>query len=299
MGLKSIIDGIKAEQAAAGIAPEGEIVDLGEAFWNYLTAISESKDQRRAPGYHPSQMYGFCPRKEVLAHFFPKPEADYIDPGLQMIFDWGTAWHWLTQNHYFGPMGILWGVWKCNECAKSVEGFMPEPHKLCHPRWKPGGPARGGYWTYVEPHVYDKHWNIPGHGDGILILSKKPEGKRSLLEVKTINGEMFKFLTKPDEKYVFQISIYLWILGLEEAWLTYWSKDARQGKPKVFRVRIDMNVIEEVKKRIDLHRRVWPTKRLCEGICKSDTDKHAIKCSHRGECFRQDIEAVVDQLRKK
>jgi hypothetical protein len=298
MGLKNIIDGMKKDAAEVPTTPDGEIADLGEAFWQYLTSISETKDERRVPGYHPSQMYGFCPRKEVLAHYFPKPEADYIEPGLQMIFDWGTAWHWLTQNHYFGPMGVLWGVWKCNECAKSVEGFMPEPHKLCHPRHSGKGPKRGGYWTYVEPHVYNKEWNIPGHGDGILIMNRKPEGKRSLLEVKTMNGDMFKYLTKPDEKYIFQINIYLWLLGFDECWLTYWSKDARQGKPKVFRIKFDPEIPKEAQRRIQLHRRVWPTKRLCEGICKTDTDKHAQKCAHRGECFRQDIDLVVERLMK-
>lgn len=296
MSLKDILSDFHEQKSGA---VEGEITDLAEAFWQFITKTASLKDERRAPGYHPSQMYSFCPRKEVLDHFFPKPETDYIPPDLQMIFDWGTAWHWLTQNNYFGPMGILWGEWTCNGCAAKVEGFMPEPCKTCHPRWKPGPVVRGGYWTYIEPHLYDPEWGIPGHGDGILILSRDPKGKRSLLEVKTVNGDRFKFINKPDEKYVFQVNIYLWLLKFDECWLTYWSKDAKQGKPKVFKITFDPSIIEEVKKRIRLHKRAMPALRLCEGICKTDSDKHATQCSQRSNCFNPAIEEIIEKMKAK
>ena len=223
MSLKDIRDAYHQKQAS----PEGgEITDLAEAFWSYVSSVGAVKDERRAPGYHPSQLYDFCPRLEILNFFFPKPDFGFIPPDLQMTFDWGSAWHWWTQNHYFGPMGVLWGTWKCFDCGRNEEGFMPDPCKECNPRWKPGPVRRGGYWTYIEPHLFNKEWQIPGHGDGILILSREKLGKRSLLEVKTMNGDMFKYLSKPVEKHVFQINVYLWLLGYEVCWITYWTKDA-------------------------------------------------------------------------
>lgn len=296
MSLKDIRDAFHRKEASPD---SGEITDLGEAFWKFISATASVKDERRAPGYHPSQLFDFCPRLEILNYFFPKPESDFISPDLQMIFDWGTSWHWMVQNNYFGPMGVLWGKWKCNDCGLIEEGFMPDPHPACNPKWRPGPVRRGGYWNYIEPHVYNAEWNIPGHGDGILILSRTPNGKRSLLEVKTMNGDRFKYLSKPDEKHVFQINIYLWLLEFEECWLTYWSKDAKQGKPKVFRVEFDPRVIEDAKSRIRLHQRAWPEKRLCSGLCKSAEDKRAIYCPQRANCFNPAIEDIIDKMRTK
>lgn len=298
MGLKDIMDQHHGRGAYAP-SPDAEVLNIGDALWTHFASLNQQKDPRRAPGYHPSQMYDFCARREVLDHWFPQPHADFIPPELQMIFDWGTAWHWMVQNHYFGPMGILFGSWRCNTCAKTVKDcFMPDPCATCHGarEWKP--PRYGGYWTYIEPHLYDKDWKVPGHGDGIFILNRQLDGPRSLLEIKTINGYGFERLRGPTEPHLFQINIYLWLAKLEECWLTYWTKDAKQQKPKVYRVRYDPSIVEETKKRIDLHRRHWPSKTLCEGICKSDKDKHAVECPQRGSCFRPDIEMVIEELRK-
>lgn len=298
MGLKDIMDKFH-ERGAYTPSPDAPVTDIGEELWRYFASLQEGgKDERREPGYHPSQLYELCPRREVLNHFFPVPYADTITPELQMIFDWGTAWHWMVQNHYFGPMGVLYGAWRCNTCAKVMKDcFMPNPCERCHGvrEWKP--PRRGGYWTYIEPHVYQKEWNVPGHGDGILILDRQLGGRRTLLEIKTMNGYQWEKLRGPDEKHVFQTNIYLWCLEFDECWITYWTKDAKQAKPKTYLIRFDPNVIAEAKRRIDLHRRFFPTRTMCDGICKSDQDKHAVKCAQRGPCFRPDIEQIVEKLR--
>lgn len=299
MGLKDIINSIR-QQEPQQPADDGEIKNVGDALWAHLATLNDQKDERRKPGYHPSQMYGFCARREILEFFFPKPEANIITPDLQMIFDWGTAWHWMVQNHHFGPMGILWGRWRCNTCARVLEdSFMPLPCTTCHGsrEWK--GPRRGGWWTYEEPHVYSKEWNIPGHGDGIVILNKKIDGKKKLLEIKTINSNSFQRLSRPDKKYVFQISIYLWLLDLDECVLVYFSKEAGGVKPKTFIVKRDDSIIEDVKNRITLHRRSWPEKRLCTGVCRDETDDLAMACPHRNNCFNKQIEEIIEVMRKK
>ncbi len=299
MGLKEILD--QHHQRGAYTPSTGApVVDIADEFWRYLSSLSDVKDERRVPGYHPSQLYDFCPRKEILDLWFPQKYADSVEPGLQMIFDWGTAWHWMVQNHYFGPMGILYGAWKCNGCAKVVRDcFMPDPCERCHGKreWKP--PRRGGYWTYLEPRVFQKEWNIPGHGDGILILNRQLDGPKSLLEIKTINGYSWERLRGPEEHHVFQMNVYLWLLEFKEAWITYWTKDAKQQKPKVFCVRFDPNIVEQVKWRIDTHRLAAPEKKLCEGLCKTDQDKHAIKCSQRTNCFRPDIDKLIEAMKAK
>jgi hypothetical protein len=310
MGLRDIVEEFHAPKPEPKPEVEEPPYRIDEELWRYLHRLGDNKDPSRRPGYHPSQMYGFCVRKEVLSHYFKKPEADYISPDVHLIFDWGTAWHWMAQNYHFGPMGILWGKWVCNGCAKVVEeGFMPEPCEECYPEHGPEGrigkiimgvdaPKRGGFWTYHEPKLYNEEFNIPGHADGILKLSKNPKGESTLLEIKTINGRRFKMLSAPDESYVFQMNIYLWLLGLKRGWLVYYTKDAKQEKPKVFRVSYDPDIIEEVKRRITLHKRAWPEKRLTRGICMSRIDPRAKYCEWVNECFSDGIEETVEQMRE-
>jgi hypothetical protein len=287
MGLKKIIDMVHAP------VPTGPVESIGDALWKFLSEQGATSDTSREPGYHPSGLYYFCPRKDILSRVFPKPEADYKPPEMQMVFDWGTAWHWFVQNHYFGPMGLLWGSWKCNRCERTVhETFMPEPCEKCH-HWKAGAVKRGGFWTYIEPKVFNKEWKIPGHADGILILSKDPAGAKSLLEVKTINADDFKKLSGPKPEHAFQVNLYLWLLGLDECWITYWTKDAKQTKPKVFQIKFDPAVPEETKRRIAFHREALKSGELCAGICPNDQCRSAIYCPWRSECYRSDIEAMV------
>jgi hypothetical protein len=306
MSLKDIL-------AASKQTPKEPEWNLGEVLWAYQASLSDAEDESREEGFHPSQLFDFCPRRSVLAHFFPKPGEGYFSPETRTRFDWGTAWHWFVQNHYFGTMGLLYGSWRCNRCGKVMrDSLMPPPDLDCTPSTGPRHEAeivrlvqaekeiaagkrvrRGGYWTYQEMRVHTEE-GIVGHIDGILVM---PWGEKVLLEVKTMDGKWFKSLSTPDPKYIFQISVYLWALGIDRCLLTYFSKDADAPKPKTFWVKRDDGVVEAVKSRIALYKMSWPEKRLCVGNCKRDTERAAERCSHRLECFREDIEEVVEKMR--
>lgn len=301
MGLKDIID-------AARKAPQPEPEwSFPEVLWAYLESLNDAEDESRAPGFHPSQLFDFCPRASILEHFFPKKGTRNFSPETYTRFDWGTAWHWFTQNHYFGPMGLLWGEWACNKCGHRVrDSLMPPPHLDCRTEGarehlekveaeiEAGTrPRRGGYWTYQEIGVRTDE-GIVGHVDGILVM---PWGERVLLEVKTMAGKWFRQLYAPDPRYVFQISLYLWALGLDRCLLAYFSKDDDPKPPKTFWVERDDGVIAAVKTRITLFKRSWPEKRLCVGNCLKGTERAAERCAWRVECFRPDIEEVVEKER--
>lgn len=313
MSLKDVMNKVKATDA-----PPVATFDVGAAVWAYYASLNEAVDEARDDGYHPSQMYGFCPRQEILRYFFPKPDANIITPELQTAFDWGTAWHWFLQNRLFGPMGHLWGEWRCNRCGQRIrDSFMPSPHLDCLPgvvqlreaeivrlvqvekEIEAGKrPRRGGYWTYMEPKLHSGEWNIFGQGDGIFY--PKPwsmtESEPVLLEIKTSNDNGFQRLYKPDPKYVFQISLYLHLLGLRRCLLTYWSKGDPQ-KPKSFWMDEDKTAWSETTSRIILHRRSWPEKRLCSGICKDAGSDQGRWCGWSRECFQKDIEEQVEKAR--
>lgn len=288
-----------AEAAAAKAAGDDGAYDydLQAEQWAFMRRRARTKDPRRAPGYHPSQMERFCPRADVLGRVFPKPDYDPITPELQTTFDWGTAWHWLAQNHHYGPMGILWGTWRCASCAREVEGFMPDPCGECHGETYKGVPldGLGGWWEYQEPALYNAEYDVIGKCDGILIPSKRPGGTRMLLEIKTINENGFKRLRAPVSYHLFQISIYLWLAGVDKVWMAYYSKGPKQERPKVFRASRDDSVIEDVKGRITMHRRALETGQLCGGVCRTDRDSMAIKCPWRTECFRSGVELEVEK----
>ena len=315
MSLKDILNSVREPLPEAS-----KVVDfnLGAALWGHYAAMNEAEDEGREDGNHPSQLYRFCPRKEILKHYFSKPGADLFTPEAQTAMDWGTAWHWLLQNHRLGPMGLLWGNWKCERCGHLVkDSFMPPPHMDCREgaerAWlelveediKAGKrPRRGGYWRYKEPKIFSgPPWNIVGHCDGIMYaIPWTIDDDPFMLEIKTAKDSWFQKVWKPDPGYVFQISLYLHFLrerikNLKRCLLTYWTKGDSAGKPKEFWVTEDPSAFEDSKNRIQLFERVWPEKRLCTGICHDESADQGRWCGWRRECFSKTIEEEVEKIR--
>ena len=110
MSLKDVMNKVKATDV-----PPAATFDVGAAVWAYYASLNEAVDEAREEGYHPSQMYGFCPRQEILKHFFPKPSASIITPELQTAFDWeprgtgffrtGSSARWDTFGGSGGAVG--------------------------------------------------------------------------------------------------------------------------------------------------------------------------------------------------
>ena len=288
---------------------------IGDQLWDFLhkkaTTYLKMKSAWR-PGFHPSQMYSFCPRQKVLQFFFPKPEKELISPELNMIFDWGTAWHSVLQDSYFGPMGILYGKWTCMKCGYTHEGTQlnspcPECGMGCRKqcKWEGGFGAADrdcrlcriwGKWRYRELSVSHEELKMYGKMDGILEM----DGARHLSEFKTMNSKKWATLTEPEPAHVFQVQLYLELEDYDilDAVISYWTKDSWQAPPKEFIVERDRSAFEETKRRITLYNRVWPKKRLCPGICGARGAPQGKYCLWKKECFKKDIEDIVDKERE-
>lgn len=163
--------------------------------------IENSPGDYREPGWHPSEFCGMCPRKFILNSLFG-PEPTRPHPGLQRIFDVGTSLHSWYQNNYLGPMGILWGKWRCQKCNYTTWGYMPQRDSC-------GGCKEKPLWDYAEIPVKA---NLPdnvghpivGHSDGIISLGVK----NFLFEFKTINDNGFTWLKQARDGHVRQARIY-------------------------------------------------------------------------------------------
>lgn len=314
MGLKDILDEFHGRTPAPPAAPAmpvgPPIGDLDDAFWVYLRRLGEVEAAEANPDldeHHPSQAYQFCPRQRVLAHFFPHPEVTEVSPELRLTFGWGTAWHQHVQDHYYGPMGILLGGWRCVGCGRIVtDAFLPPPCDACHTadeiaRWQARPIKANSGWMYREPKLRDPEFGIVGRCDGFLRMTPwNPASPRALLEVKTINGAGFTRLMRPHDSHLFQAQVYMGLSDVPVTWFAYYSKETKpaDSRPRVFRVSYDGGeALEEFRRRIRLWRRVWPAKQLCAGICESLVDPRAKYCPNAQECFHDDVEAAVEKRR--
>lgn len=121
----------------------------------------------RAPGLHPSEVAGACPRlvclwRSVRPEFHPP--GDEIDVWLQRIFDDGTMHHLWYQERYLGPAGVLYGTWVCSRCKREVVGFMPKDSCDCHK----------SVYSQHMPEFCIRHCAVEMPGEGVkerLVLS--------------------------------------------------------------------------------------------------------------------------------
>ncbi len=182
MGLGDIIDGIHGP---------GELLPLLDTF---LT----TKEPDDRSGWHPSQFCGMCPRAYVLKKILKQDKREIIGAQLQRIFDTGHAMHYWYQNEYFGPMGILWGPWKCRKCGDVEWGMKPKYCSTCNSR----------HFLYMEIPIQAKIPDctepINGHADGLIRI----QNRWYVLEIKTINSNAFKWLKGAKELHIQQAQIY-------------------------------------------------------------------------------------------
>jgi len=276
----------------------------------------------KPPAWYPSSIANadFCPRAGVLGRIH-EVRVDPLDVTneLDRILDIG---HWLHrgyQEEYLGPMGILWGDWRCSRCHSVVTGFMPkDPCPRC--QWvgtdkdltasscyvqccdaanrrdpaqikKRGGCVRcgkWGRWEYLEMPVEIKELGIRGRIDGLLAL--EPYGDPEIVwDGKTMNKRRFGPIKAvgPGERDKKQLMLYLLGLKKKRGLLTYIEKDAH-GVAE-FEIPYDASFI---RREIAMARLMNGS--LADGTvpkrsmkCKSPQSARAKKCSIAATCFSE------------
>lgn len=250
----------------------------------------------REGGWHPSDFCGMCERQKVISKLVAH-KANDIPFRLQKIFDTGSALHKWYQEMYFGPMGILWGKWKCRKCRKIHWGLMPNSCDECGAIWWEDGDHM---MQFKEVPFFARlpgcEEPVLGHCDGLIKIG----AKWYLLEIKSMTDKQFPWLKAPLPKHKQQGQIYAelakqgLIRGLpsgveapmpEAIKFLYICKNDSENKE--FTEEMDSEFArEELRRPIGVERalrdQVLPA-RLEE--CPMKSKGRARKCSRRDYCF--------------
>lgn len=227
-----------------------------------------------------------CAREEVLCTRHNVNRNDIVDPGLNLTFLHGTSLHWGVQNVLLGPLGVLLGTWRCDDCAVKVgvptkgpieEWAAPRPWQcaVCH----------GTSFTYVEHHFYSPQLRLSGHPDGFLKLPG--HNGLGILELKSIGQKGGREVQDaPQIGHMIQAHVYMMFSGLQWAKIVYWQKSEFGMKALIEHpVERDEETIERIR---DLVGSVWTGMEggpLPERICANNTCPRAKGCVVASQCF--------------
>ena len=145
-----------------------------------------------------SRLFDFCPRETALAakHRIVRERAIFAN--LKYMFVIGQAVHDAFQNYIMGPLGLIYGAWRCHECA-TLSGAYPDnrvrmPAKCPKCRTRQSA-ERGFNFSYVEDEIVDATCGFVSHPDGY-------DDKGNIWEFKSIGGS---FANKPKAEHMVQV----------------------------------------------------------------------------------------------
>lgn len=256
------------------------------------TALESGKlhqsEPQRSTGLHPSELFYMCMRAKGLGENFPrvmsripgvviKECTETISASLRAKFDIGHSLHWLYQNKYLGPLGILKGSWRCRSCQEEIEGFYPTANVCSCGKNK---------WSFVEPKIEIPELCITGHCDGIIDRGDGPW----VMDIKTIDPTLFKSLKEPSMSYVYQVHAYMMGLGINRALILYVDKSSNTVNPtKEILISYDESVEQRIRALSADYQEMNKTRALPPKTCDSNTCAAAKRCPYKDICFGEDV----------
>lgn len=184
-----------------------DIFDLDGAYQDHLA--THKRDGGRQGVFHPSAL-GMCGAMNVY-EFIGAKKIETLEPESLEIFDMGHAVHELVQGR-FADMAN-WAE------AKSF-GYQFQKEVPYDPKT-------------------DMLYNTFGCGgttDGILEIWTDTWKQRGIIEIKSINDDGYKKLTKPKIEHLEQAHLYCFRFDCPIMWIWYYNKNTsrRQVFPYVF-----------------------------------------------------------------
>lgn len=284
-----------------------------------LNALSKSwldlrPNRPRSHGFHPSEMSKMCPvlhvlqerAREKLASDNPSEVGEAygflgavtdarkkdFSSGLEMEFMVGDAVHDAIK-YLLGVNGKLWGAWKCPECHHRTEvGWMPRVERAqlydaapcvhCHGR-------NLGYnvsWLYVEPTVPKNEWEILGHLDGDLRVTRDERQHRYVLEVKSAASVHFNRGELPKPDHLYQASLYGFLLGIAHICFIYVLKDQVRDWKEII-LPVNKACVQDAMNKVNAVKWARQTGQLptFARACKAIEEKRARMCPAVVRCF--------------
>lgn len=201
-----------------------------------------------------SGLYKDCMRQLVLCTVHDVPLVSWVDYSLKIVFEIGNAVHYWTQNTPILFGNNRFGFWECLSCGRvSTFGTVPSGCGGCGASHKA--------LVYREYSLsMDTPFYITGHPD---LFRKGENGYFHVVEIKTIDGNLFDNLVAPNIEHVWQVHVYMWACARTKlgsginispnlGYITYISK-TRKTKvlpTKTFPVKYDSFVMNTIKKKL-------------------------------------------------
>lgn len=213
----------------------------------------EKNQHRDSAHLHPSELSkkDFCPRSAwyKINNYEAAPESNAFS--RLNIFEEGNAIHRKWQN-WFHKAGILWGVWKCDDCGFIWQAKSPQGCISCS----------STRLIYKEVPLRDDEHRIIGHADGEI----EDDKGRALIEIKSIGlgtvrwdypslykayedktitlDEMWANIKRPFASHLRQGNIYMHCRKVDTMIFIYEWKPSQLVKE--FEVKFQPELIEDV-----------------------------------------------------
>lgn len=245
--------------------------------------LEPSRDFIRA-----SSVHNLCPREEVFCALKNIVRPDEIDAGLNLTFLHGTALHWGLQNKLLGPLGVLYGTWKCESCGEVYgKQTAPRPESWAVPMPKA---CKCGHkeFNYIEAAFKDEALRMTGHCDGFLVLPGL--AGMGILEAKSIGAKGAREIQNaPKVEHLIQAHVYMMFSGLRWAKILYWQKSEAGIKSLLeHHVERDEETINHIR---DMVQSIWTGIELGappkDRICANATCPRAKACFATSYCFAE------------
>lgn len=265
----------------------------------------QDKDVIRCSGLH-----RLCPREFVLNYWRPTPST-HFDFSSHMRMGVGTFLHEFLQDVVLACSGVLEGSWLDEKGDKHV-GYIPDPEKqlFAFIRQQPLP------FKYVENRVWDEHFRLRGHLDGVLnkarlehfreldfktmsweesllsIFKVSPGVAKANLEIKTTSTRVLQNTNKVEDippYYIMQAVAYQKLTGIHET--VFWYFERNELSSKTILHTFSESWWEEIERKINI---IWTAIRdhtLPDSMmkCVSCKDARAAQCVHSKVCWNPPI----------
>lgn len=274
MSIANIVKLMMSKPEAKLLPPRSNFTMI-EEIRNRLPSVRDKELPFPDKIFRASELSKMCPREEVLRFTYKIKKTEKIDSKTQIIFDFGNAFNNLAQQKWLAEWDMLIGDWICDHC-KGIFLFQKKP-ATCPSCFKTA-------FIYRELEFIDKKFSVSGHPDGIL----EKDGRRKVLELKTCNSQIFKYITEinksPLDFHVDQIHIYMWKYKVGEGIILYLNKD--QSDLAEFQIAYNSSRMERMLRNVNLAKNGMKEKQIPpREICADASCTRAKKCGVRQWCF--------------
>lgn len=234
-------------------------IDITEEITKDIVAyLSRAKKPRSYDDYtiHATDVYTFCPRRFIIAKAVganPRVYAPISSPTV-LTFKIGEAIEDILIESVKSA-NKLFGQWKCKVCGETYIGSNVFECVSCNSK----------HVEYLGVTVKDNSTYIPIVGNIDIVYLSGFTNKAHIIECKSIgfsNNPNYNFdaLTSPILEHVYQVNTYMYLLSnvktefhnlvkfdTKVAYIIYVSKLHRNSPVKMFKVKMDKKIQEEIK----------------------------------------------------